>query len=883
MNTNSMPTAYNPKEFEDRIYKEWKEGGCFAPRKEGKNPFVIVIPPPNVTGILHMGHGLNNTLQDFLIRYWRMKGRPALWIPGTDHAGIATQNVVERRLKERGQNRHSLGREKFLEETWKVKEEHHGIISRQLETIGASCDWSRERFTMDEGCSRAVREVFVSLHERGLLYRGEYLVNWCPSCGTALADDEVDHGEKKGGLWEIDYPLADGSGVLTVATTRPETMFGDTAVAVHPSDARYKHLIGKMLTLPIAERTIPVIADAYVDREFGTGCLKVTPAHDTNDYEIGRRHELEMINVLNSDGTMNSTAPEFIQGMPAKQARKAVVEKLESLGALKSYKEHIHQVGHCYRCSAVVEPFLSEQWFVRMKPLAEKALEAWREGKVVFYPRKWENTYSHWLENLRDWCISRQIWWGHQIPAWTCAACGKLHVLRENPECCPDCGGELTRDPDVLDTWFSSWLWPFSTLGWPNTTPDLTRFYPTTTLVTGYDIIFFWVARMIMAGLEFLGQVPFRDIYITGLIRDKLGRKMSKSLNNGIDPIEVVNTYGADALKFTLVYLSAQGEDIPLDMETCKLGSKFANKIWNAARFVLMNCEDMDNLLPEANMANSGLSLADRWIRSRFNTAVKKVETAMNSYRFDDMAHAVYEYFWNDYCDWYLEAAKLGLYGKDEAEKRRSIAMQLCMLEESLKLVHPFLPFVTEEIWSRLPARSQQLISTSYPEANPLWDDAAAETAFSGLQALVSAIRTLRSEFTIPPAQQIKVRVEITDESAKSLEDSVELTAMLVRSNDLGIAAHGESHEGAIAAVGRGFTAHIYIKDAIDIDAAIARFRKSVEKTKKTIEAKQKKLANQNFTSRAPKDVIDREKAQLAELEDSAKRSMDYLSALERR
>ncbi len=916
MKAIELPKAYDPKDFEDRIYAMWKSGGYFAPRMDAaaegsaapagsvstsaspaaassgesavrQDPFVIVIPPPNVTGVLHMGHGLNNSLQDVLIRYWRMKGRPTLWVPGTDHAGIATQNVVERRLKEKGLGRHDLGREKFIEETWKVKEEHHAIISKQLEKIGSSCDWSRERFTMDEGCSRAVREVFVGLYERDLMYKGEYLVNWCPSCGTALADDEVDHEERMGGLWEIRYPLSGGGGHLTVATTRPETMFGDTAVAVHPEDDRYKSYIGRKVKLPLTDREIPVIADAYVDREFGTGCLKITPAHDPNDFEIGNRHHLERINVLTDDGRMNGSAPEFVQGLPAKEARKKTVEKLEAEGFLASHKEHSHQVGHCYRCNTVVEPYLSTQWFVRMKPLADKALAAWQAGELQFFPKKWENTYRHWLENIRDWCVSRQIWWGHQIPAWTCKNCGALHVLREDPEVCPKCGSsELERDPDVLDTWFSSWLWPFSTIGWPdvldsNGKPkpgsDLAKFYPTAALVTGYDIIFFWVARMIMAGLEFMGDVPFRDIYITGLVRDKQGRKMSKSLGNGIDPLDVVNTYGADAMKFTLAYLSAQGEDIPMDMETSKLGSKFANKIWNATRFILMNLEGR-NL---ADPADAERRIADRWILHRLNEAVKAVDAAMAAYRFDDMAHAVYEYFWNDYCDWYVECAKLGLYGEDDAEKDRTATMLIYVLEESLKLLHPFLPFITEEIWGKINPNREPLIVAPYPEADAARENPAAEASFGVLKELVTAVRTMRSEFTIPPSKDVKVRVEITGEAGDALAGTEEIAAMLVKSDDFAVAAEGESFEGSLAAVGRGFTAHVFIKNLIDIEAAADRFRKSIQKAAGLIEGKKKKLSNENFVSRAPEDIIAKEKESLAEMEDALERSAAYLAALE--
>lgn len=881
MKASKLPKAYNPKDFENRIYSMWKKKGYFAPSSGKENPFAMVMPPPNVTGILHMGHGLNNSLPDILIRYWRMKGRPSLWVPGTDHAGIATQNVVERKLKKEGKSRHDLGREKFLDETWKVKEEHHALITRQLETIGASCDWERERFTMDEGCSRAVREVFVSLHERNLLYKGEYLVNWCPSCGTALADDEVEHEEKQGGLWEINYPLSKGQGSLTVATTRPETMFGDTALAVHPQDERYQALIGQKVLLPLTNREIPIIADPYVDREFGTGCLKVTPAHDTNDYEIGNRHGLERINILNEDGTMSTASPEFVQGLPVKEARKVTVEKLQSLGYLKTYQEHQHQVGHCYRCHCVVEPFLSEQWFVRMKPMAEKALAAWQEGKIQFYPKKWENTYRHWLENLRDWCISRQIWWGHRIPAWHCQTCSSLHVLRNTPEECPNCGSrELEQDSDVLDTWFSSWLWPFSTLGWPDKTPDLERFYPTTTLLTGYDIIFFWVARMIMAGLEFMGEVPFKDIYITGLIRDKKGRKMSKSLGNGIDPIEVVEKYGSDAMKFTLAYLSAQGEDIPMDMDSCKIGSKFANKIWNAARFILMNLEEQEINIPSQSISKLRLTLSEKWILQRLNETLKTVDTAMLAYRFDDMAHAVYEFFWNDYCDWYLETAKIDLYGTDKTKKEQTAGVLIHVLEESLKMLHPFLPFISEEIWSKLPNQRSPLILSSWPTVDKSPRNPEVEEEFSIVKELVTSVRTLRSEFTIPPGAFVKVRLKITESRGNTLLENQELVAALIRSNDFAAHTQNDSPENAIAVFGRGFTAHVYIKDSIDIDAAVAKFSKSLEKNKKLIAGKKKKLANNDFLSRAPENIIAKEKESLAEMEDIVARRAEYLAGL---
>ncbi|MDA3851067.1 MAG: valine--tRNA ligase, partial [Spirochaetaceae bacterium] len=612
MKAVELEKNYNPADFEDRIYQYWMDGGFFKPCEDnGKDPFVVVIPPPNVTGVLHMGHGLNNSLQDVIIRYQRMSGRPTLWVPGTDHAGIATQNVVERRLLKEGKSRHDLGREKFIETTWKVKEEHHSIITKQLMKIGASCDWSRERFTMDEGLSKAVREVFVTLYERDKIYQGEYLVNWCPSCGTALADDEVDHEELQGKLYHIQYPLSDGSGHIQVATTRPETMFGDSAVAVHPEDERYTHLVGKTVDLPLTDRKIKIIADTYCKMEFGSGAVKMTPAHDPNDWEVGERHNLEKINILNPDATLNDNVPEAFRGMNVKEGRKATLKALEEGGFLKGQQEQPHQVGHCYRCKTVVEPYMSLQWFVRMDEMGNKAMKAWEEDRIRFYPKKWENTYTAWLRGIRDWCISRQLWWGHRIPAWTCSDCGEISVSRTDLESCPKCDStNIQQDPDVLDTWFSSWLWPFSTLGWPEQTEDLRRFFPTSTLVTGYDIIFFWVARMIMASEEFLGQVPFRDIYMTGLVRDEKGRKMSKSLGNGLDPLEIVDKYGADAMKFTLAFLSAQGEDIPVGMDSFGIGSRFCNKIWNAARYILMNLEGCD--LVDAATLEAGKKGMDR-------------------------------------------------------------------------------------------------------------------------------------------------------------------------------------------------------------------------------------------------------------------------------
>ena len=874
-----LAKAYDPKDFEQRLYRFWLEQGLFQPApREGQRPFVIVIPPPNVTGVLHMGHGLNNSLQDILVRYHRMLGEPTLWVPGSDHAGIATQAVVEAQLAKRGTSRRELGREKFIEETWKVKEKHHRVIVEQLARIGCSCDWSRERFTLDEGLSRAVREVFVSLYEKGLVYRGNYLINWCWRCGTAISDDEVEHEEVDSFLYHYNYPLADGSGAIAIATTRPETMLGDAAVAVHPDDLRYSALVGKMVDLPLTGRQIPVVADTYVDMQFGSGAVKVTPAHDPNDYEIGRRHGLPQINILNPDDTLNASVPEAYRGLAVKQARERVVEDIKQAGLFLKEEKHRHAVGHCYRCHTLIEPYLSDQWFVRMRPLADKALAAWERGEVRFYPRKWENTYTHWLRNIRDWCISRQLWWGHRIPVWYCDACGKMTVAREDPAACAHCGsGGIRQDPDVLDTWFSSALWPFSTLGWPEDTPDLRSFYPTSVLVTAYEILFFWVARMIMMGLEFRGEVPFRDVLIHGLVRDMQGRKMSKSLGNGIDPLEIVAEYGADALKFTLAFLAAQGQDVLMNKESFKLGSKFANKIWNASRYLLMNLEAHE-LVPASRLA---LDEVDRWVFDRLNAAVRTVREALDQYRFFDAAQAAYEFFWNDFCDWYLEASKLKL---DD----RKLTLLLAVLEESLRLLHPLLPFLTEEIYQKLPGHQASIMSAPYPEVRPEREHPEAVESFALVQELVRAVRTVRAEFTIPFDRPLRVAVAAAAGPREVLRDHLELVSLLTNARELAIGAQGDSpvlrqadRKGAIPVVGSGFEAFVQIRELIDVARESARLSKELAGLESLTERTRLKLDNPAFVQKAPAEVVAKERAKLEEFARRRDKIQGYLQDLQ--
>jgi len=872
MKAIELAKAYDPKSFEDEIYAEWKTGGYFQPcQPNGKEPFTVVIPPPNVTGVLHIGHALNICLQDLQVRYHRMKGNPTLWIPGSDHAGIATQHVVDVKLRKEGRDRHEMGREAFVEETWKVANDHKAFIEHQLAKMGASVDWSRERFTLDDGLSVAVREVFVTLYERGLIYRGEYLVNWCPSCGTALSDDEVEHEDEEGSMWHIWYELADGplpgfpDGRIEIATTRPETLLGDTAVAANPADERYAGLIGRMVRLPLTGRQIPLIADAYVDRSFGTGLVKITPAHDPNDFEVGNRHGLERINILNPDGTLSSAAPEKYQGMNVTAARKAVLADLAALGLLKGEEKLTHSVGHCYRCDTIIEPYLSKQWFVKMRPLADKAMKAWEQGDVVFYPKKWENTYKRWLENIKDWCISRQLWWGHRVPVFYCNHCGQVIVEREDPKVCPKCGStDLRQDEDVLDTWFSSWLWPFSTLGWPENTADFQRFYPTSALVTGYDIIFFWVARMIMAGEEFTGKSPFKEVYINGLVRDKQGRKMSKSLGNGIDPLKIIDEYGADALKFTLAYNCATGQDICLDLDSFKMGSKFANKVWNASRYILMNLEGREFV----DVSSLSYSEADRWILGQLDAAAESAGLALESWRFNDAAQAVYSYFWNDFCDWYIEATKLSTKFGSDAEKDRATTVLLVVLEESLRLLHPFLPFVSEKIYGMLPNSKGELICQPWPEHDSGRRDPALAGRFDRLRELVTLARSLRSEFQIPPEtkMQIDIRLDGAADCGDFLKRNAGLIAFLVNGPEPKFLNGGDPRPaGTIGLAGSEFEIFLHVKELVDAAKLIQKFQKEIERERAFAAKVEAKLANTGFIASAPADIVEKEKQKYRE------------------
>jgi valyl-tRNA synthetase len=868
MAEKELAKVYEPKSVEDKWYGVWENAGYFrgvAP--SDKPPYSIVIPPPNITGVLHMGHALNNTLQDILCRWKRMGGCNVLWMPGTDHAGIATQNVVERQLAAERKDRFELGREAFIERVWRWKAESGGQIIGQLKRLGASCDWERERFTMDEGLSRAVREVFVRLYEEGLIYRDNRLINWCPRCHTALSDIEVEHEEKGGHLWHIRYPVVGSDRFLVVATTRPETMLGDTAVAVNPADDRYRELVGGKVLLPLVNREIPIIADDYVEMEFGTGVVKITPAHDFNDFEVGRRHNLDRINIFDESGVVNAAGHQY-EGLDRFAARKKVVEDLESQGLMERIQDHALAVGGCYRCKTVVEPYLSMQWYVKVGPLAEPALAAVREGRTRIVPIQWENTYYEWMENIRDWCISRQIWWGHRIPAWFCDHCGEITVAKTDPDVCSTCGSdEIRQESDVLDTWFSSALWPFSTLGWPDRTPELEAFYPTSCLVTGFDILFFWVARMMMMGLHFMGEVPFREVYIHALVRDAQGQKMSKSKGNVIDPLTVIDAYGTDAFRFTLAAFAAQGRDIKLAEERIAGYRNFANKIWNAARFALMNLEGFD---PDAvDLSAVQLSNADRWILFRLNEAAREVDEALTAYRFNDAAGALYRFTWSEFCDWYIELVKDDLYRADNERQETARYVLWTVLEQLLRLLHPFMPFITEEIWQALPGgkTAASIMLTPYPVSRAEWDayrDGAAEMEL--VMEVIKAIRNIRGEMEVAPSREIAAILDCGSDATLALLKHNEVYIMrLARLASLAIGRGVARPEDAALQVAGDVEIVVPLKGLVDVEEEEKRLAKELGKIDKDMEFLGKKLENPSFVERAPVDVVAKEREKLEE------------------
>lgn len=844
-----LPKVYDPKEVERKIYRMWQDGGYFRGVIDPeKKPFTIVIPPPNITSQLHLGHAFDNTLQDALIRYKRMQGYAALWVPGTDHAGIATQIKVEEQLRKEGLARHDLGREKFIERVWEWKRVYGSKIVEQLKTLGSSCDWDRERFTMDEGCSRAVREVFVSLYEKGLIYKGNRIINWCPRCTTALSDAEVEHEEKAGRFWHIKYPVKGSDEFLVVATTRPETMLGDTGVAVHPDDKRYRHLIGKTVILPLMNREIPVIADEYVDKEFGTGCVKITPCHDPNDFEVGLRHNLEQVLVLDENAKIINSGK--YDGMDRYDARKQVVKDLEELGLLVKVEEHTHSVGECYRCGTTVEPITSPQWFVKMQPLAKEALRVVEDGTIQFVPERFAKIYHNWMANAHDWCISRQLWWGHQIPAWYCDNCGHVTVSRTDPDQCEKCRSKsITRDEDVLDTWFSSALWPFSTLGWPDKTPDLDYFYPTSVLVTGYDIIFFWVARMIFSGMEHMKKEPFRTVLIHGLIRDAQGRKMSKSLGNGVDPIEVIETYGADALRFNIITGNSPGNDMRFYAERCEAMRNFANKIWNASRFVMMNLTIDKNELP------GKLELEDKWILSKLNTLIREVNENMDKFEMGIAASKIYDFIWDSYCDWYIELTKPRLNGDNEAEKLCAQKVLLYVLVETLKLLHPFMPFITEEIWHALPHQGEALMVEKYPEYSDKLAFPADEAGFEIIMAAVRAIRARRAEMNVPPSK--KPHLVIITDKTEVFEAGRVYLSKLAYAGDLTVSAETPaSTEGMVAVVTNDAKLYMPLAELVDLRKERERIEKELKKAQEDLQKTEAKLRNESFIAKAPASVV---------------------------
>jgi len=848
--SKELAKTYEPREVEDRIYDFWVKGNYFhaVPDPE-KEPYTIVIPPPNITGQLHMGHALDNTMQDTIIRWKRMQGYSTLWLPGTDHASIATEAKIVEQMRKEGISKEDLGREKFLERAWEWKKTYGGRIVEQLKKLGSSCDWERERFTLDEGCSKAVNHVFVNLYNKGLIYRGERIINWCPHCKTSISDAEVEFEEKEGSFWHLKYPLTDGSGYIELATTRPETMLGDTAVAVHPDDERYKALVGKTVTLPIVNKEIPIVADSYVEMEFGTGVVKITPAHDPNDFEVGLRHNLPIVNVMDDSAVINENGGKYC-GMPAAEARKAIVKELDELGLLIKIEPIKHNDGTCYRCGTVVEPRVSTQWFVKMEPLAKPAVEVVRNGEIKFIPERMEKTYYNWMENIKDWCISRQLWWGHRIPAWYCPDCGEMVVAETAPTVCPKCGStKLHQDEDTLDTWFSSALWPFSTLGWPENTEELKYFYPTSTLVTGYDIIFFWVARMIFSGLEHMGEIPFKTVLFHGLVRDALGRKMSKSLGNGVDPLLEIEKYGADALRFTLVTGNSPGNDMRYSDEKVSASRNFANKIWNAARFILMNIDgkDVPYGLPEK------LSTEDKWILTKFNNVAKEITDNLDKYELGIAVSKLYDFIWDDFCDWYIELAKIKMMGAD-LEAAQATRMTLTwVMSNTLKLLHPFMPYITEEIWQTLPHEGEALIVSKWPQYSEELNFAEASGDMEKVMDLIRAVRARRADMNVPPSKKAHLSIETQNEECFNNAKDAIMKLAFASNVETGASFN---LEGSVAVVTDACKAYMPMSELVDREAEVQRLTKELESAQKQLDNVNAKLNNETFMSKAPEKVV---------------------------
>lgn len=861
--SKELEKQYNPKNVEDRLYKSWLDKKYFhAKREADKETYTIVIPPPNITGQLHMGHALDNTLQDILIRYHRMAGYDTLWLPGTDHASIATEAKIVEAMKKEGLTKEDLGREKFLERAWDWKAQYGGRIIEQLKKMGSSCDWDRERFTLDEGCNKAVNEVFCKLYEKGLIYRGERIINWCPHCLTSISDAEVEYEDQAGHFWHLRYPFKDGSGYLELATTRPETLLGDTAVAVNPNDERYKDMVGKTLILPLVHREIPVVADDYVEMDFGTGVVKITPAHDPNDFEVGLRHNLEVINVLTPDAKITDDYPAYA-GMDRYEARKAIVKDLEKEGALVEIEDYSHNVGTCYRCGTTVEPRVSKQWFVKMKPLAGPAIDAVKNGETKFIPQRFEKVYFHWLENIRDWCISRQLWWGHRIPAWYCADCGEITVSRTAPDACAHCGSQnITQDPDTLDTWFSSALWPFSTLGWPEETEDLKHYYPTNTLVTGYDIIPFWVMRMMFSGIEQTGKAPFDTVLIHGLVRDAQGRKMSKSLGNGIDPLEIIDKYGADALRFTLATGNSPGNDMRFSDERVEASRNFANKIWNAARFILMNLGENE---PAPHIPEN-LILEDKWILSLYNALVVGVTDSLEKFELGMAVQKLYDFIWDVFCDWYIEIAKIRLNGEDETAKSTVKAVLVYVMSNTLKLLHPFMPFITEEIWQTLPHEGESIMVANWPKADSALTYAAEEAQMERIMTAIKAVRNRRAEMNVPPSKKAKVFIETA--YGDTFAAGTVFFNRLASASEVQVAEQFDGMDDAVSIITESARIYIPMDELVDFQAELKRLEKEKASVQKELDMVNGKLGNENFVSKAPAAVVEKQRQAKARLEE---------------